>query len=139
MEIKGKIYHVGSIESGKSERTGNEWQRQNFVVEVQTGNFYKKISLNIMGASLERFGHLIEKGKTVNVSFDINAKEYNGRWYNELTVWLITEDNTEANKAATTVHTSDGKTVESGQTETSPFPPMTDDNGTPIDEQLPFC
>lgn len=138
MEIKGKIYYVGQVETGKSEKTGNEWQRQNFVVEVQSGMYYKKISLSIMGQNLQRFGHLIVAGKSVNVSFDINAKEYNGRWYNELTVWLISEDNSEANKAATTVHKADGTVEAAEQNNSSTFPPATDENGKPIEDNTPF-
>jgi hypothetical protein len=38
---------------------------------------------------LARFDTLV--GKMVTVSFDIDAHEYQGRWYNELNAWGVVE------------------------------------------------
>ena len=38
---------------------------------------------------LARFDSLV--GKTVTVSFDIDAHEYEGRWFNELNAWGVIE------------------------------------------------
>lgn len=38
----------------------------------------------------------IKEGEELNVSFDINAREFNGRWYNDIRAWRVERGNPQA-------------------------------------------
>jgi hypothetical protein len=43
---------------------------------------------NVFGADkISQFN--IQAGEEMTVSFDINAREYNGRWYNDIRAWRV--------------------------------------------------
>lgn len=80
MEIQGKIIVALPEKTGSSDR--GEWKVQEFVLETFE-SFPKKMVFSVFGADrLARFN--IQVGQTVNVSFDIDAREYNNRWFNSI-------------------------------------------------------
>lgn len=94
MEITGKIIAALEPRGGVSQRTGNAWKMQDFVIET-VEQYPKRCVFNIFGEdNLNRFA--IQVGQMYTVSFDINAREYNGRWYNDVRAWNVVLANTEA-------------------------------------------
>lgn len=88
MEFTGRIIKVLDQRGGVSSRTGNPWKMQDFVIEETMGQFPKRMVFNVFGEeNLNRFN--IQEGQELTVSFDINAREYNGRWYNDVRVWNV--------------------------------------------------
>ena len=88
MEFTGRIIKALEPRSGVSSRTGNPWKMQDFVIEEPMGQFPKRMVFNVFGEdNLNRFN--IQEGQELTVSFDINAREYNGRWYNDVRVWNV--------------------------------------------------
>ena len=86
MEITGKIIAVLPERGGVS-KTGNEWKMQEYVLETHE-QYPRKICFNVFGADkIAQFN--IQVGEEMTVSFDINAREYNGRWYNDIRAWKI--------------------------------------------------
>ena len=86
MEITGKIIAVLPERGGVS-KTGNEWKMQEYVLETHE-QFPKKLCFNVFGADkIAAFN--IQAGDELTVSFDINAREYNGRWYNDIRAWKV--------------------------------------------------
>ena len=86
MEITGKIIAVLPERGGVS-KTGNEWKMQEYVLETHE-QFPKKLCFNVFGADkIAQFN--IQAGEEMTVSFDINAREYNGRWYNDIRAWRV--------------------------------------------------
>ena len=86
MEITGKIIAVLQERGGVS-KTGNEWKMQEYVLETHE-QFPKKLCFNVFGADkIAAFN--IQAGDELTVSFDINAREYNGRWYNDIRAWRV--------------------------------------------------
>ena len=86
MEITGKIIAVLQERGGVS-KTGNEWKMQEYVLETHE-QFPKKLCFNVFGADkIAQFN--IQAGDELTVSFDINAREYNGRWYNDIRAWRV--------------------------------------------------
>lgn len=80
MELQGKIIAALEPRSGVSAR--GEWKMQEFVVETHE-SYPHKMMFSVFGADrLQRFN--IQVGQEVLVSFDINAREYQGRWYNDI-------------------------------------------------------
>ncbi len=86
MEITGKIIAV-LPERGGISKTGNEWKTQEYVIETHE-QYPKKVCFNVFGADkIAQFN--IQTGNELTVSFDINAREYNGRWYNDIRAWKV--------------------------------------------------
>lgn len=88
MEFTGRIIKALEPRGGVSNRTGNPWKMQDFVIEETMGQFPKRMVFNVFGEeNLNRFN--IQEGQEVTVSFDVNAREYNGRWYNDIRAWNV--------------------------------------------------
>lgn len=87
MEIKGKVCFIGEKSSGTS-KAGTPWESLEFVIEYINGSYTQHVSFKLFGAEKIAFANL-SIGKEVTVFFDIDAREYNGRWYNSLTAWKI--------------------------------------------------
>jgi hypothetical protein len=86
MEITGKIIAVLPERGGVS-KTGNEWKMQEYVLETHE-QYPRKICFNVFGSDkIAQFN--IQVGEEMTVSFDINAREYNGRWYNDIRAWKV--------------------------------------------------
>ena len=87
MELTGKIIAEFNERGGISNRTGNEWKAKSYVLEVP-GEFPRKLVFDVFGADrLQAFN--LQIGETVTVSFDIDAHEYNGRWFNDVRAFRI--------------------------------------------------
>ena len=80
MELQGKVIVALPERSGTSAR--GEWKSQDFVIETHE-SYPKKMVFSVFGSErLARFN--VQVGQEVLVSFDIDAHEYNGRWYNSV-------------------------------------------------------
>ena len=87
MEISGKIIKVLEARSGVSQRTGNKWMSQQFVIETHE-QYPKHCVFSVFGEDrLKQFD--IKIGEELTVSFDIDAREYQGRWYNDISAWRV--------------------------------------------------
>ena len=87
MELTGKIIAEFNERGGVSSRTGNEWKAKSYVLEVP-GEFPRKMVFDVFGVDrLAAFN--IQIGEQLTVSFDIDAHEYNGRWFNDIRAFRI--------------------------------------------------
>lgn len=87
MEITGKIIAVLPANSGVSARTGNPWKSQEFVIETHD-QYPRKCCFRVFGEEkIKQFN--IQSGEELTVSFDIDAHEYNGRWFNNISAWAV--------------------------------------------------
>lgn len=87
MEISGKIIAALEPRGGVSQRTGNPWKSQEFVIETHE-QFPRKCMFRVFGEDRLREMN-IQVGEELTVSFDIDAREYNGRWYNDISAWRV--------------------------------------------------
>ncbi|MCR5003842.1 MAG: DUF3127 domain-containing protein [Bacteroidales bacterium] len=87
LEIEGKILQKLSVASGTSAR--GAWAKQDFILEYQDGNFPAQICLTAWGQDKVDELAKYKEGDTVKASFNIRAREYNGRWYNDIRVWRL--------------------------------------------------
>ena len=86
MEIEGIITAVFAKQSGTS-KNGKEWTKQDFILEVE-GQYTRHILFTRMGAEkIDKYPTI--NGQHVKVSFDIDAREYNGKWYNSVTAFKV--------------------------------------------------
>lgn len=96
MEIQGKVIAVLPERSGVSAR--GEWKSQTYVIETQE-QYPKKIAFDVFGADrIANFG--IQLGEVINVSFDIDAHEYQGRYFNQIRAWNGTKVSQQATAQA---------------------------------------
>ncbi len=80
MDLQGKIIVALPQRSGVSAR--GEWKSQDFVVETHD-QYPRKMVFSVFGEDrLQRFN--IQIGDEVMVAFDVDAHEYNGRWFNNI-------------------------------------------------------
>jgi hypothetical protein len=87
MELTGKIIAEFNERGGVSNRTGNEWKAKSYVLEVP-GDFPRKLVFDVFGVDrLQAFN--IQIGELLTVHFDIDAHEYNGRWFNDVRAFRI--------------------------------------------------
>lgn len=87
MELTGKIIAVMAAQSGVSARTGNSWMSQEYVIEVP-GQYPRKCVFRLFGEDkIKQFN--IQQGEDLTIQFDIDAHEYNGRWFNEIRAWNV--------------------------------------------------
>lgn len=86
MDFTGKIIAVLPERGGVS-RTGNEWKSQEYVIENHD-QYPRKMCFDVFGADkIAQFD--IQVGQELTVSFDIDAREWNGRWFNSLRAWKV--------------------------------------------------
>lgn len=97
MDITGKIIAVLEPRSGVAKASGNPWKIQEYVLETIGEQYPKKMMFSIFGEDKIQQA-AINIGDEVVVSFDINAREFNGRWYNDIRAWRVSHD---VNGAAT--------------------------------------
>ena len=87
MELTGRIIAVLPAQSGVSARTGNNWMSQDYVIEVP-GQYPRKCLFRIFGEDrIKQFN--IQQGEDLTVQFDIDAHEFNGRWFNDIRAYNV--------------------------------------------------
>lgn len=87
MEQQGRIIKVCELRKGVSRTSGNPWASQDYVLETHD-QYPRRMMFNVYGEDkINSFN--IKEGEELNVSFDINAREFNGRWYNDIRAWRV--------------------------------------------------
>ena len=86
MEFTGKVIAILQPKGGVS-KTGNEWKAQEFVVENHD-QYPRKMCFEVFGTDkIEQFN--IQMGEELAVSFDIDARQWQDRWFNSIRAWKI--------------------------------------------------
>ncbi len=146
MEIEGKIIVVLPAREGTSAR-GTQWKSQDYVIETHE-QYPRKCCFNVFGADkIQLFN--IQSGEELRVSFDIDAHEYQGRWFNSIRAWKVERIDPNAAQAAPqpAPYVQPAPTPAPQQTATqqapasdqnqpaAPFPPQTEGES---EDDLPF-
>ena len=81
-EIKNcKILEVTGITSGTS-KAGKDWRKATVIIEQADGNYTETYAVQAFDDKIDVVSNHV--GETVDIKFTIKAREYNGRWYNDL-------------------------------------------------------
>lgn len=121
MEISGKIIAVLPLANGEG-RNGS-WRSQDYVLET-LDQYPKKVCFNLFNDRIDQFPLAIDD--TVTVSFDIESREYNGRWYTTIRAWKVDKQQE---------HTATAATQPTSPIPTAPFEPTGGENSN---DDLPF-
>lgn len=86
LEINGKLIQKLELQSGMS-KSGSNWQKQEFVIETDE-QYPKKICANLWGDKIDMLSS-INIGDNVMLSFNLESREFNGRWYTDVKAWKL--------------------------------------------------
>lgn len=85
LEISGKLIKLLPKQTGEGKN--GPWSKQDFVLETSE-QFPKKICFSAWGERATQIETMTE-GTDLKVSFDVQSREYNDRWYTDLRPWKI--------------------------------------------------
>lgn len=100
MDLVGRVIIDIPMEEGVS-RAGNAWRKKSWIIET-FGNFPKKVKIDIFGRSIDNV-HL-EMGKVYTLSVDAESREFNGRWYTDISCYAARETDGNMNPAGYAQH-----------------------------------
>jgi hypothetical protein len=82
--VEGKVIHVLEIESGIS-NAGKDWSKKDFVIETDD-QYPKKIAFTLFGDKVSLAPNI---GEDVKVYYNLESREYNGKWFHNVNAWKI--------------------------------------------------
>ena len=85
MEFEGKVIEILPPVSGQSAR--GTWERQTVVFEQPNKQYGKEIAVTFMNKGQEVA--TLRVGEMYTVSFDIESRNYQGRWYTDVRAWRV--------------------------------------------------
>lgn len=84
MEIQGKIIQLLPEQSGAGKN--GQWRKREYVLETQD-QYPKKVCFNMWGDKIDQ--NPVNVGDSVKVLFDLESREFNGKWYTDVKAWKI--------------------------------------------------
>lgn len=131
MEIQGRVTQV--LEEQKGEGRNGTWRKNGFVIETQ-GQYPKNVCIHVWGDKYDQMP--ITVGEMVNVSFDVESREWQGKWFTDVKAWKV-----ELASAATappqpmaTQNTTPPPPFDAGSVPPGPEPDKSDN----FEDDLPF-
>jgi len=82
MELTGKIINILPLQKGEGKN--GPWKKQEYVIET-FDKIPRKVCFSLWGEKIDQFQ--LNEGDEAEVMFDLESREYNGRWYTEVKAW----------------------------------------------------
>ena len=86
MDISGKLSLHLPITTGEGKN--GTWQKSGFVVETSNEKYPKKVCFTTWGDTIAQ-SQVFQPGEDVKVSFDVESREYQGKWYSDIKAWKV--------------------------------------------------
>jgi hypothetical protein len=115
MELSGKIIGLLPLQTGQGKN--GVWKKQEYILETQS-QYPKKVCFSLWG---DKIDDTVREGDIVNISFDVESREYNQRWYTEVKAWKIAKQGA-----------SSAGNFEQGGSYPPPMPPSSDEGDLPF-------
>ncbi|MEN9547937.1 MAG: hypothetical protein RIR12_528 [Bacteroidota bacterium] len=84
MQLTAKLVQLLPLQTGAGKN--GQWKKQDIIVETE-GTYPKKVCISIWGDKISEA--VLKIGSQLNISFDVESREYNGRWYTDVKAWKI--------------------------------------------------
>ncbi len=84
MQLTAKLVQLLPLQTGSGKN--GAWKKQDIIVETE-GTYPKKVCISIWGDKISE--SLLKVGSQLSISFDVESREYNGRWYTDVKAWKI--------------------------------------------------
>ena len=85
MQVTAKLIQILPLQTGTN-KSGAAWKKQDIIVET-AAQYPKKICISIWGDKIDK--NLLQEGAQLTISFDVESREYNGRWYTDVKAWKV--------------------------------------------------
>lgn len=108
MQLTAKLTQLLPLQTGTGKN--GPWKKQDIIVETE-GQYPKKICVSIWGDKINE--EILKIGNMLTISFDIESREYNGRWYTDVKAWRV-----EPAGVATSANPVDATRFEEGSQDT---------------------
>jgi hypothetical protein len=84
MQVSAKLIQLLPLQTGTG-RNG-QWKKQDIIVETD-GQYPKKICISVWGEKINE--SLLKPGNRLKIDFDVESREFNGRWYTDVKAWKL--------------------------------------------------
>lgn len=84
--FSGKVIALGSSFNGQK-KDGTPFRKQEYIIEKVDGKYVKKLAFSVINDKIDEFK--IQVGQHVEIEANIESREYNGKWYTEVTAWKV--------------------------------------------------
>ena len=92
MDFEGKVLEILPPVTGQSAR--GTWERQTVIFEQANKQYGKEIAVTFMNKGQDVSA--LRVGESYTVSFDIESRKYNERWYTDVRAWRVQPKQAEA-------------------------------------------
>jgi hypothetical protein len=123
MDITGTLVQINEPVTGNGKN--GMWKKQDFIIETP-GQYPKKVVITAWGDKLNLGS--FQPGTQITVGFDLESREYNGKWYTDVKAWKISAGS----------GTGNGNVQGADPMDQSPPPPSFDNGSSAADDDLPF-
>lgn len=82
MNVKGEVVLVLPEATGTGAK--GVWVKRGYVVET-TGQYPKRVQITVFGTEIRT----LNVGDVVDFSIELESREYQGRWYNDIKGWKV--------------------------------------------------
>jgi hypothetical protein len=84
MQITAKLTQLLPLQSGTGKN--GPWKKQDIIVETEA-TYPKKVCISIWGDKIDT--SLLQPGNNLKIDFDVESREFNGRWYTDVKAWKV--------------------------------------------------
>ena len=91
MQLTAKLVQTLPVQTGNGKN--GQWKKQDVIVETE-GTYPKKICVSIWGDKINE--SQLKPGNMLKIDFDVESREYNGRWYTDVKAWKVEVAGSEA-------------------------------------------
>jgi hypothetical protein len=84
MQLTAKLIQLQTPQTGEGKN--GPWKKQDIIVETD-GTYPKKVCISIWGDKINE--SVLKVGNTLDIQFDVESREYNGKWYTDCKAWKV--------------------------------------------------
>jgi hypothetical protein len=96
MQLTAKLIQVLPLQTGTGKN--GQWKKQDIIVETD-GTYPKKICVSVWGDKIN--DSILKTGNVLKIDFDVESREYNGRWYTDVKARKVESAGTTASSEST--------------------------------------
>jgi len=84
MQLIAKLIQLLPLQTGTGKN--GQWKKQDIIVETEA-TYPKKVCVSIWGDKID--ASQLQMGNLLRIDFDVESREFNGRWYTDIKAWKI--------------------------------------------------
>lgn len=84
MQLTAKLVQLLPLQTGTGKN--GQWKKQDIIVETEA-TYPKKVCISVWGDKIDTAS--LQTGSLLKIDFDVESREFNGRWYTDVKAWKI--------------------------------------------------